>query len=453
MRGPAFVTTLAAVADPSTTLRDGRYVLVRVLGEGGQATTYEAVDKREGRAVAIKRFVVRGAKSWKEVELAEREARVLASLDHPAIPEHFEHFEENGELYLVSEKIEGESLGALRKRGARLSEGEVVRLLTELDAALTYLGTRAPPVVHRDIKPNNVIRRPDGSFALIDFGSVAESLKPEGGSTVVGTFGYMAPEQFQGRALPATDVYAAGATALAMLTGIEPDKLPHRGLAIDVEAALAGSRVSPGLVKALSALLEPDPEKRAPRITTALRASRADKRSEPPPEPTPPMSRRERRRFEKQARRETREAYRAARRKAREANNQAVQAHLLGPFLWLLLIGLNIGQVALFLALRIFVPTLLGVLSVVFGKGLLEASRAVVEAGKRANASMARAKAFFRGEIEVVDAEGARIAEEQQKLRIHEERASEAEWEAEAAAEAEAEAAAEAEARGPSRRR
>src|SRR5262245_30204178 len=135
------------MSDPTETFRDGRYAVVRVLGEGAQATTFEAVDKRDGRLVAIKRFRVRGAKSWKEVELAEREARVLSSLRHAALPRYVEHFEEGGELFLVTEKIEGESLLALRKRGVTFSEGEVVRLLRDASGALDYLHGRAPPIV------------------------------------------------------------------------------------------------------------------------------------------------------------------------------------------------------------------------------------------------------------------------------------------------------------------
>src|SRR5436305_1583997 len=91
-------------------LRDGRYRVVGKLGEGAQGTTFDAVDTTTGTAVAIKRFSVRGAKSWKDVELAEREAAVLETLSHPALPGHVEHFEEDGALYLVMQKIDGQTL-------------------------------------------------------------------------------------------------------------------------------------------------------------------------------------------------------------------------------------------------------------------------------------------------------------------------------------------------------
>jgi hypothetical protein len=250
----------------------GRYVIVGVLGSGSQGETLDAVDKREGRPVAIKRFTLRGAKSWKDVELAEREAAVLASLHHSGLPRYVEHFEEDGALYLVMEKIEGETLYSRRKRGASLDQAQVVRFLRDAGTCLQYLHSQAPPVVHRDIKPGNVILRPDGSYCLVDFGSVRDRLKPEGGSTVVGTFGYMAPEQFQGRAAPGSDVYAVGATALSLLTGCEPEDLPHKGLAVDVEAALRG-QVDRRLAAALRSMLEPDPDRRASSVLDALRAA------------------------------------------------------------------------------------------------------------------------------------------------------------------------------------
>ncbi len=250
-------------------LRDGRYVLRGLLGEGSQGSTFDAVDTAAAQPVAIKRFGVRGARSWKDVELAEREARVLASLSHPLLPKYVEHFEEDGSLYLVMEKIEGETLDALRLRTGGVSEEEILRFLTCAADALGYLNSRTPAVVHRDVKPRNVVRRPDGSYVLVDFGAVAERMKPAGGSTVVGTVGFMAPEQLQGRAMPASDVYAVGATALAALTGRDPETLPHRGLRVDARAALAG-RVSEPLVQALEQMLEPDPDVRPSSLGTIV---------------------------------------------------------------------------------------------------------------------------------------------------------------------------------------
>lgn len=264
-------------------LRGGRYAPHALLGEGAQGVTYDAADLENGRAVAIKRFDVRGARGWKDVELAEREARVLSTLDHPLVPTYIEHFEEEGSLYLVMEKVEGETMEAMRQRDGTLSEAEVRRFLASADSALTYLHGRASPVVHRDIKPRNVVRRPDGSYVLVDFGAVAEVLLRKGASTVVGTMGYMAPEQFQGRAQASTDVYAVGATALAALTGQEPETLPHDGLRVDVRAAL-GDRVSPDLVAALEKMLEPDPRTRAKSIGEALHAVG------PAPSTAPPAS-------------------------------------------------------------------------------------------------------------------------------------------------------------------
>lgn len=255
--------------DVPARLRGGRYAPHGLLGEGAQGVTYDAADLENGRAVAIKRFDVRGARGWKDVELAEREARVLSTLDHPLVPTYIEHFEEDGALYLVMEKILGETMEAVRQRDGALDEAEVRRFLASSDSALTYLHGRASPVVHRDIKPRNVVRRPDGSYVLVDFGAVAELLLRKGASTVVGTAGYMAPEQFQGRAQASTDVYAVGATALAALTGREPETLPHDGLRVDVRGAL-GDRVSPDLVVALERMLEPDPRARAKSVGEAL---------------------------------------------------------------------------------------------------------------------------------------------------------------------------------------
>jgi hypothetical protein len=295
-----------------------------VLGRGAQAETLWAEDTATQTQVAIKRFQVRGARSWKDVELAEREATVLSRLNHPGLPKYISHFEEDGALYLVMEKIEGVTLAELRERRA-LDQATVARFLHDLAGTLSYLHGLSPPIVHRDIKPQNVILRPDGGFSLVDFGSVREKLRPEGGSTVVGTFGYMAPEQFQGRAGPATDVYGAGVTAIACLSGCEPEHLPHRGLAIDVPSAL-GAHVDRAWVELLTHLVEPDPDKRPRALGPALSAT-LGRRRHAAAMPTSGRSeattgsgraaRKQARRAEKRALREARRERKAARRAAR----------------------------------------------------------------------------------------------------------------------------------------
>jgi serine/threonine protein kinase len=196
------------------------------------------------------------------------------------LPAYIDHFEENGTLYLVMEKIEGESLAAFRKRGGPFREADAIRLLRDAKAMFEHIH---PKIIHRDLKPGNVIRRPDGSYAFVDFGAVRDKLKAEGGSTVVGTFGYMAPEQFQGRAVPASDVYGIGATIVAMLTGIDPEDLPHKGLRIDVRAALKG-KYSDELVTTLSAMTDPDPDTRPSKIPELGARSSA-----PPPVKADPL--------------------------------------------------------------------------------------------------------------------------------------------------------------------
>jgi serine/threonine protein kinase len=417
------------------TLREGRYTLLAQLGAGSQGTTWDAVDQREGRAVAVKQFEIRGAKSWKDVELAEREARVLASLSHPKLPAYVEHFEEDGVLYLVMEKIEGTPLSVLRSRGT-MSDRDVERLLRDADEVLAYLHGRSPAVIHRDLKPSNVIRRPDGSFAFVDFGAVRDRLRPGGGSTVVGTFGYMAPEQFQGRAGPASDVYAVGATVLSMITGEEPENLPHRGLGIDVAAALRG-RTSRRVESALTKMLEVDPDARASRILPLLETREARPSRETPlgdlgneigDRIRGQVEREVKRRIERATRHAQRAEEKARRRLERRASSRAQRYSLVPPprrawrAPWLIIlvftIALLVAQLAVTLALRVVVPTVLVLLSILFGAGLRRAARGVSGAGREAGKAIGRARGVVAGRqegairVSTDEAERARVRAE-----------------------------------------
>jgi serine/threonine protein kinase len=367
------------------TLRDGRYRLLGVIGEGAQAHTFDALDTTTNTRLAIKRFRVRGARSWKDVELAEREARVLSELDHPNLPKYIEHFEEGGALFLAMEKVEGQTLAELRRDGGSIGARELVRFLDDAAQILAYLHGRAPSVIHRDIKPQNVIRRPDGSFALVDFGSVRDRLRPEGGSTVVGTFGYMAPEQFQGRALPATDVYGVGATAIACLTGEEPENLPHKGLALDVRRALGPAR-DPQLTTLLERMLEPDPDRRANDLARTLREVLGD--------------RRDRDRRERSAPRSARSAPRSARSgpPPNAWGPPRPSTPALGPLLVLIItLTLFLARVATFGLFRLALPLVLGILAWFFGGALRDAARRCLEIGQAGEFGLRNAARRVRG--------------------------------------------------------
>ncbi len=259
------------------------------LGAGNQAQTYLARDESSDPkpVVVVKQLrLATGSSTWKKFDLFEREVRVLKSLRHRGIPRFLDSFEsEPGVFNLVMEKAPGISLGSARgmtlwsdsgadesKRAiatkARFTDDDLRDLMARILEILDYLHTRNPPVIHRDIKPANLLRAADGQVSLVDFGGVRDVLRQEGGSTVVGTFGYMAPEQLHGQATPATDLYALGATLVALAGGVEPENVPRRGLRMDLNSHLKSS--DPVLVDLLCKLTEPDPDDRPQSAAAVL---------------------------------------------------------------------------------------------------------------------------------------------------------------------------------------
>ncbi|MFE4107739.1 serine/threonine protein kinase [Almyronema epifaneia] len=243
----------------------GRYRIVRLLGTGGSGLTYEAEEIGLKRQVALKALSLRGLQDWKQLELFEREAQVLQNLDHPAIPDYIDYFQVDSErdrrFYIAQELAEGQSLAALVEAGWRVSEAEVKQIALAVLKILDYLHRLNPPIIHRDIKPQNIIRREDGAIFLVDFGAVQHvyhSTISQGG-TVVGTYGYMAPEQFRGVAYPSSDLYSLAATLLFLLTHRSPADLPQRRLKIDFRSEI---NTSPELADWLESMLEPAMEDR-----------------------------------------------------------------------------------------------------------------------------------------------------------------------------------------------
>ncbi len=254
---------------PNTSLPNS-WVLEDKLGQGAQACTWRARHAETGELAAVKVFRLADATEWKAHELFLRECDALGALDHPGIPRFIEaHVDDDaGDLYLVMQLVEGRPLSASLDAGRSFSTGELHGVLRQLLDILGYLHGRHPPVVHRDIKPANLLMNGHGRVSLVDFGGVRVALTPEGGSTVVGTFGYMAPEQLHGASGPASDVYALGATVAALATGVDAHRLPRNKLEIDLTQAMPASP----LRSLLSRMLRADPDERLGSVA-AVRAA------------------------------------------------------------------------------------------------------------------------------------------------------------------------------------
>ncbi len=245
---------------PGAIVWGDRYVVEGLLGKGGQGTTWRARDEHTGDTVALKVFDVAKATEWKKLELFDREVDTLRSLSHARIPRLLDVVSNEERRALVMSFVDGSDLDTLLgTRGGPFHVDEARAVLVHMLEVLAVL--HAKGVVHRDVKPRNIIRSPSElEHTLVDFGGVTRA-KDTAGSTIVGTFGFMAPEQLYGAQSAATDLYALGATVLALASARQPEDLPRRGLGIDVNAAVP--TLPPDMRRALSSMVEPDPDKRA----------------------------------------------------------------------------------------------------------------------------------------------------------------------------------------------
>ena len=222
------------------------------------------------------------ASPWKALDSFERESKVLQSIDYETIPKYVEHFEiEKGtksgdlEFVLVQKVAKGKSLTELVESGTwRPSEPFVKKMLVQLLETVSYLETLRPPVWHRDITPNNVIVDMENeTISLVDFGAVAESAVSGGMEmtrvgTSVGTFGYAAPEQLQGRVGKKSDQYGVGSTILFAMSGCPPSAFPSERLKIAFRGRVTID--DRDIERCLDILLEPLPEDRFRNAKEAL---------------------------------------------------------------------------------------------------------------------------------------------------------------------------------------
>lgn len=259
------------------------YQIQAQLGQGGFGTSYLALREADGLRCVIKELAWARLQDWKSLELFEREAKVLQQLSHPHLPQFVEYLQpdkpaQQGQpdqtVCLVQRYIPGLPLDQYLAERGPLSQTETYELARDLALAvseiLVYLQAFSPPLIHRDIKPGNLILDASAQPFLIDFGAVRDSLTlgSAGSSTVVGTFGYMAPEQFQGRAYPATDIYSLGVTLISLLTRKPPEALESNGLQLVFRPWV---KVPEAFAAVLEKMIAPDWQQRYPDAK-ALRA-------------------------------------------------------------------------------------------------------------------------------------------------------------------------------------
>jgi eukaryotic-like serine/threonine-protein kinase len=210
----------------------GRYRLERPLGRGGMAVVYRGVDEELGRVVAVKLLAEHLAGDAELRARFLREARLAAALNHPNVVSVYDIGERDGLPFIVMELVEGETLAEVIEREGRVEPRRVVELALQACAGLEH--AHRAGLVHRDVKPANLLLREDGTVKIADFGiarAVDASTRLTQVGTILGTAAYLAPEQADGgEVTPATDVYALGAVLYEALSGRQPfraDSLPE----------------------------------------------------------------------------------------------------------------------------------------------------------------------------------------------------------------------------------
>jgi len=256
-----------------------RYVIQKQLSKNAGRRTLLARDLQTQELVAIKLLIFGEDVCWDDLKLFEREAQTLQLLSHPAIPRYLDYFDVDvptGKGFaLVQSYIPAKSLEEWLKSGRTFSEAEIKQLAKALLEILRYLHGQQPPVIHRDIKPSNILLanrsgNSVGDVYLVDFGSVQTLAAKKGGTiTVVGTYGYMPPEQFGGRNVPASDIYSLGATLIYLVTGRHPAELSQGNLQIQFESTV---NLNPDLIAWLKWMTQPSLNRRLASAKEAVEA-------------------------------------------------------------------------------------------------------------------------------------------------------------------------------------
>lgn len=210
---------------------DGKYKILNKIGQGGMSVVYLAMNERANKQWAIKEIRKDGVSNYEVVKQGLIvETDLLKKLNHPHLPSIIDVIDGDDTFLIVMDYIEGNSLSKVLKRYGAQAQEEVIEWAKQLCDVLGYLHSRQPPIVYRDMKPANVMLKPDGNVTLIDFGTAREYKSASiADTTCLGTQGYAAPEQFggHGQTDARTDIYCLGATMYHLVTGHNPAEPPY----------------------------------------------------------------------------------------------------------------------------------------------------------------------------------------------------------------------------------
>jgi len=245
-------------------LGKGRYMVKKKLAAGGMSRVLLAKDSKMDCFVVIKEmlpFFEDDKDAEYLVRRFQEEAKLLYRLDHPGLPKVKDYFTEEDRLYFIMQYIDGKTLAkiALNRPGRRIKMEEGLKWMKEVIEILSYLHNQDPPVIHRDIKPHNIMLDKSNRIYLVDFGIAREVTGQAGTGTTVGTFGYASPEHFTGKFLFSSDLYSLGATFHMLLSGTDPRERPPFEFPPLTEYR---NDVPPGLEEIFNRLLQKDRKKR-----------------------------------------------------------------------------------------------------------------------------------------------------------------------------------------------
>lgn len=241
---------------------DGKYKILNKVGQGGMSVVYLAMNEKANKQWAIKEVRKDGVKDFELIKQGLIvETDMLKKLSHPSLPSIVDVIEDDNTFLIVMDYIQGNPLSKTLEEYGAQSQENVVEWAKQLCDVLGYLHSRKPPIIYRDMKPANVMLKPDGSITLIDFGTAREyKSKNIADTTCLGTIGYAAPEQFggMGQTDARTDIYCLGATLYHLVTGMNPCEPPYEIRPIrQINPAL-----SSGLEKIIMKCTQRDPDAR-----------------------------------------------------------------------------------------------------------------------------------------------------------------------------------------------